>query len=279
MIAYMISATSLSVVVNGQSFIIQKDTKEFNDALEAIRNEDEETLLEIKSIVDKIKKYSSGNISIENNKVFFNGNELHGYVVDRLIEFYKNDYPWEALKNFIIKLYRNPSKVSIDMAYQFLETQRFNILPDGNVIGFKGVNPDGYSITGNTNVQVLSGKVDSRGRILNEDNAVIEIPRNQVTDDPNIACEQGLHIGSYAFAKSFAERGIVKLVKFSPEDIVSVPNDSNHEKLRVCKYQVIETMKDEGLLNSGYHNPISYDEDEDEDNYDDYEDEDDENNY
>jgi acyl carrier protein len=52
-----------------------------------------------------------------------------------------------------------------------------------------------------------------------------------------VGCSHGLHAGSLAYARGWAERVI--LVEIDPADVVSVPGDENCQKLRCCKYTVV----------------------------------------
>jgi hypothetical protein len=139
------------------------------------------------------------------------------------------------------------------------------------------VRSDFYSIHGNKGTVVLQGTVNESGQILNEIGATIEVARNSVCDDFEIGCGEGLHVGSRDYAEGWAGAdGKVVLVEFSPEDAVSVPKDSNYQKLRVSKYIVRSECTRDIKLNDVYTSehtpqpvwdgdPDVFDEDEDED--------------
>jgi len=269
-ISYLISNENITVFLDNKASIISKTSSNFSSVIEAIKNNDEDSLRKAVAIENSIKKYTSEDLVIENNKVFYNGEELNGYEIRRLLEFIENDYPWQALANFIKKLQANPSMRSREQLYRFLESQQFTITDDGDVIGFKAVRADRYSINGNKKTRVIQGVVNDEGCILNNDGAIIEVDRRDVMDDPTVACSHGLHVGSLNFARSFNNNGIIKTVKFSPADAVSVPNDSEFQKLRVCKYQVISEFNHEESPSLGY---IKFNDNEDDEDDDDWEDE------
>ena len=55
----------------------------------------------------------------------------------------------------------------------------------------------------------------------------------------------GLHVGSYDYANGWAgQDGRLLMVEFDPQDAVSVPTDSNFQKLRVSKYKVVADITD-----------------------------------
>ena len=54
-----------------------------------------------------------------------------------------------------------------------------------------------------------------------------------------------MHVGTFDYASSWAgNSGKVVLVKFDPSDIVSVPTDCEHQKMRVSGYTVIGIARD-----------------------------------
>jgi hypothetical protein len=121
--------------------------------------------------------------------------------------------------------------------YPWLEHRQITLTPDGKFIGYKGVRENFYSVMGNTETIVLQGKVDSEGHILNEIGAVIEVDRSCVSDDFRVGCGPGLHVGSLSYAIGWGQRCI--LVEVDPADVVSIPSECEHQKLRCCKYRVV----------------------------------------
>ncbi len=65
--------------------------------------------------------------------------------------------------------------------------------------------------------------------------------RSQICDNPGEGCSVGLHVSNFRYSNSWAGNdGRVVLVEVSPADVVSVPTDSDCEKIRVCRYKVIQ---------------------------------------
>ena len=112
-------------------------------------------------------------------------------------------------------------------------------------MGYKGVQSDYWSTTGNADTIVLQGKTNDRHQILNEVGATIEVARRCVDDNKDNHCSFGLHVGSFDYADNWAgEHGRLLLVEFDPADAVSVPTDCDFQKLRVSKYKVISDITD-----------------------------------
>jgi hypothetical protein len=91
--------------------------------------------------------------------------------------------------------------------------------------------------------------VEVKGRIPYVDGSVVTMPRSAVGDNRNIACSTGLHAGTYSYASGYGDTLI--LVKINPRDVVSVPNDSSGQKLRVSRLVVLNETTER--LKSRYH--------------------------
>jgi hypothetical protein len=113
-------------------------------------------------------------------------------------------------------------------------------------LGYKGVQSDYWSTTGNADTIVVQGQTNERHQILNEVGATIEVARRCVDDNKDNHCSFGLHVGSFDYASDWSgEDGKLLLVEFDPADAVSVPTDCNFQKLRVSKYKVIADITDQ----------------------------------
>lgn len=126
---------------------------------------------------------------------------------------------------FMRKLMLNPSYKSVEMLYDFLEHNKFEILENGNILAYKGLK------------RTENGPRDwFTGLVPNWANTTVTMPRNMVEDDPTKACSQGLHIASKEYARDY---GNVVEVSVDPADIVSVPYNYNKKKCRCCRYEVL----------------------------------------
>lgn len=126
---------------------------------------------------------------------------------------------------FMRKLMLNPSYKSVEMLYDFLEHNKFEILENGNILAYKGLK------------RTENGPRDwYTGLVPNWANTTVTMPRNMVEDDPTKACSQGLHIASAEYARDY---GNVVEVSVDPADIVSVPYNYDNKKCRCCRYEVL----------------------------------------
>jgi hypothetical protein len=100
------------------------------------------------------------------------------------------------------------------------------ITPNGNFLAYKSVKSDWTD--------------HHTGTFNNSIGNTLEMVRNDVCDDANVGCSSGFHAGSLEYASSFGNRNShLLIVEINPSDVVSVPKDSDCQKLRTCKYKVI----------------------------------------
>jgi hypothetical protein len=173
-------------------------------------------------------------------EAWLHGEQLDDELAARLAWEMDEGRSGKDLLAFVERLFENPSMRARQQFYSCLKHFDLEILPNGMVRGWKGLNSDMYSIHAG-HLILLQGKTDATGRIYNGVGEVIECVRESVQDDPMITCSHGLHVGAFRYARSFGQR--VVEVHFSPEDVVSIPADHDAEKLRVCKYTVVSEYK------------------------------------
>ena len=164
----------------------------------------------------------------------------------------------------------NPSSNSIEELYTFLGYRSLPITPDGKVLGYKGVQENFYSTTGNADTVVVQGTTNENHQIFNGVGETIEVQRRCVDDNKDNHCSHGLHIGSFDYAEGWSGcDGKLLLVEFDPQDAVSVPTDCSFQKLRVSKYKVVADLTDcKRELNKAvyeYNKPIYNSDSDDED--------------
>ena len=217
-------------------FTFTEDHVNFQELMECVSDQDTEGFSELYCITDQLQEsldVSDGDFAIRNGTIYFNGEEMHSDVCDKIIEFYHAGHDYSFLMNFLVRLQRNPSKNSVDQLFRFLQHRNIAIGPDGRFWAYKTVRSD-YK-------DKYSGTFD------NSIGAVCQVPRNQVDDNPDNHCSHGFHVGSLDYAgpggwyNSSADN--VMIVAVDPADAVSVPGDHNFQKLRVCKYEVIGEYK------------------------------------
>ena len=243
---YNLSEDSITIFWEGKPYTIRKDNANFQSVRQALldaRYDDVGKYLDVKKAVEN---FVEGDIEVKDEVVYYKGYRLAGVVVDKLLEMLRAGMKDSApLVNFIKNLQVNPSSNSVDQLYTFLGYKSLPISPEGKVLGYKGVQDDFYSNTGNADTLVVQGSVNDRHQIFNGVGETIEVARRSVDDNKDNHCSHGLHIGSFDYAESWSgSDGKLLLVEYDPQDAVSVPDDCSFQKLRVCKYKVVADISD-----------------------------------
>ena len=245
-VPYTLSEDSITVFWEGKPYTVRNDNANFGELRRALfdaRYEDVGQYLDIKK---QVEDFVDGNVEVKEEVVYFHGHALHGVVVDKLLEMLRGGLKDSSpLVNYITRLMENPSSNSVEELYTFLGYKSLPITPDGKILGYKGVQDDFYSNTGNADTLVVQGQTNERHQIFNGVGETIEVARRSVDDNKDNHCSYGLHIGSYDYASGWSgSSGKLLLVEFDPQDAVSVPDDSSFQKLRVCKYKVVADISD-----------------------------------
>ena len=245
-VPYTMSEESITILYEGKPYTMRKDNANFNLVRNALFNGEYDKLGDLLDINKAVVDFVDGEVEIKDEVLYYHGNRVHGVVVDKLMEMLraglKDSSPFV---NYIKNLMQNPSSNSVEELYTFLGYKALPITPEGKVLGYKGVQHDYWSSTGNADTIVLQGETNERHQILNKVGETIEVQRRCVDDNKDRHCSHGLHIGSYDYADSWAgQDGKLLLVEFDPQDAVSVPTDCHFQKLRVSKYRVVADISD-----------------------------------
>lgn len=245
-VPYIISENSITIFWEGKPYTLRKDHANFKLAHDAIMEARYDDLGDLLDIAKSVENFIEGDIEVKDESVYYKGHRLHGVVVDKLLDMLragmKDSVP---LVNFITRLQSNPSANSVNELYSFMSYKSLANTPEGKIYGYKGVQSDFWSSTGNADTIVVQGQTNERHQIFNGVGETIEVARRCVDDNKDNHCSHGLHIGSFDYADSWAgSDGRLLLIEFDPEDAVSVPTDCNFQKLRVCKYKVVSDITD-----------------------------------
>ncbi len=240
---YIVSDNTATLLYEGKPYTLESSHANFAPFKKALISGDFETAINYLDIRKQVEEFADGELIVKNGAVYWNSNQLHGKVVDKLLELLESGMKvGNPFVKFVKNLLDNPSNNSVEELYDFLSYKSLAIDDDGYVVGYKGVCSDGWSQSGNTQTVVLQGETNERGQIMNRVGDTIEVQRRSVDDNRQNQCSHGLHIGSYDYANSWASGGKLLLVRFNPRDAVSVPQDCECQKLRVCKYEILEEI-------------------------------------
>lgn len=192
---------------------------------------------------ENVQRYvSNTGIEIQEDKILYNGVELHNVYCRRILEMKRAGMPIEPMVAFLENLLKNPSNRSREELPDFLANRNLPITEDGHFLAYKCVRPNYYSKSSGKLVLEF-GTTDENGYILNAVGEVIRCNRADVDDERSNECSHGLHVGGLSYSGpggSFYSHGDkVIIVKVNPADVVSVPKDYSAQKVRVCAYEVV----------------------------------------
>lgn len=222
----IITDNSFQTVIDGRVYSVDRSHPNFREVIDAVKEGRWEDVPSLTSIATTVMKYVDGKIEVDADAgvVKYQGEQVSGTIVDRIMDFMAQELPVEPLCRFIDNVNQNPSKRAVDELFGFIEYGKMPLTEDGCFLAYKRVNDDYTS--------VHDGKTDnSIGRI-------VEMPRNKVNDNKDETCSHGLHFCSHEYLKSFHGKRVV-ILKINPRDVVSIPTDYNNTKGRACRYEVV----------------------------------------
>lgn len=198
-------------------------------------------MIPLLDVNNAITSQSKGKFTVKNGKVFYNGDEVNGYLFEQIVFFLK-EFPqqYPRLVKFAENLYLNPSERARNELYQFLKQGDMPITDDGCFLAYKGVDREFWSKSAGI-LKPIKGKIkgtEGNYYIYNGVGEQIEVDRDKVDPDSSNHCSVGLHVGSFRYADGFKGDGHLVIVKVNPKDACSVPSD-DAGKLRCCAYEVI----------------------------------------
>ena len=227
---YIIQGNNVVVVIDNKPHTISKTHITYQKVIDAIKAEDWETVKDVIEPKQVVLDFGMGFVKIKGETLYFQGKEMHNAISTRMIEMLKDGFSIKPLVFFMENLMENPSYRSVTELYGFLEKNNLPITPDGHFLAYKKVRDDFLDIH--------SATMD------NSPGQVVSMPRNEVDDEANNTCSNGLHFCSQEylphFGRSTGDR--VVIVKINPRDVVSIPTDYNNAKGRACRYEVISEL-------------------------------------
>lgn len=245
-VSYHVTGDHVHLNLGGSHMTLGREHKKYAEVRNLIKenrlNEIEELLLQ-KDV--SLEEYIAGSGLFLSNGALqdSDGMVLPPVLSARLRELKEEGFDVDRLVKFWANLKQNPSLNSREQLFKFLEQNGHPLTDDGCFIAYRGVTPD--------------FKDKHTGTFDNSPGSVCEMPRSEVDDNPNNTCSRGLHVAAWDYARSWSSTTVE--VKVDPKDVVSVPTDYNGQKMRVCKFEVIQVCTDKLNQIAYGHNMGSWD--------------------
>lgn len=223
----------ISISLGRDSWNADPSHPNFKEALKRLAEDDIEGALDLIQVEQALKRFAKGSIVIENGELFYKGMLIKTGLTKRIVQDMQDKKDFEFYLPFLENLMLNPSNKAVNRLFDFLEANDIEITSSGYFIAWKKVRSDYHDI--------YSGTMD------NSVGKLVEMPRNQVNEDDNQTCSDGLHVCSKSYLSFFgnaSDNRVVK-VKVHPRDVVSIPVDYNNAKMRTCRYEVLEDVTEQ----------------------------------
>ena len=166
-------------------------------------------------------------VKVSKEGIYLNNLHLQDQLADWIVENIDSISPDSSYIRFLDNLAQNPDQRMQEQLYGFLKHTDVKINEDGMVLAYKAVSHNFKDIHSNT--------------FDNSVGAVVEMPRDEVDDDPENTCSHGLHVAAASYIPQYGRKEYqhrVVQVLINPKDFVSIPVDYNFAKARVCRYTV-----------------------------------------
>lgn len=227
---YIIQGTNIILCVDNKTWTISKTHVNYNTILDCIKNDVWDNIKSLLDVAQTITKFSQGHIQVQDGVILWKGSPFHNTLSTRILKMIEEGFEIKPMLNFMENLMQNPSARSVNELYGFLEKSSLPITPDGHFLAFKRVK-DNYK-------DVYTGTID------NSVGQIVKMERNQVNDDRDQTCSQGLHFCSKDYLEYFGGERIM-ILKINPRDVVSIPSDYNDAKGRCCLYEVVGELQED----------------------------------
>ena len=229
-IPYLIGRDTITVMVNGATNTVSSTHVNYQALRAAIRDRQWDRIPDLITPARAVESFGSGQITVVDGEVLYQGQPLHNAVTVRILSMIREGFDAAPLTAFLAKLMGNPSKTAVDELYEWLERTSLPITEDGDFLAYKKVRDDYLSF--------------HDGKTSNRIGERPELPRNQVDDNRNRTCSQGLHFCSLSYLPQYhGGRGRVLILKINPADVVSIPADYDMAKGRAWTYLILGEHK------------------------------------
>jgi len=231
---YIIGDDGLTVYIDGKMYTISSSDSKFDKAVKLVtKGASKKKLIKLFDRLSRIRDYldSSGRFKISDGVIYYDGQEVVNSLTTKILAMMDKGLPIEPMVNFFTNLRQNPSKTAQQELYLYLEAGDLPITPDGCFLSYKAVR-DNY-------------KDYHSGRFDNSVGSICEMPRYEVDDNREVTCSTGLHAAQLEYAKMFGgDRGHLMVIKINPRDVCAIPKDYNNTKLRCCRYEVVDELRE-----------------------------------
>lgn len=235
-IPFVKTTDGFTAVVQCKPYNVNNTHENYDALFKAVADGDEQRFLDnltpeakLARVINTSSVFVKNEVKFIDGEVTYKGIPLAGVEVDRIKEYAKAKIPFQRLLRWVENRMENPSPEALSQLYLYIEKHQLPITDDGCFLAYKSIRHD--------------WKDKYSGTISNHIGAIITMNRANVDSNSDSYCSHGLHVGALAYSgpegwyHNIGDRVII--CKINPRDVISVPNDHNREKMRVCQYEVV----------------------------------------
>lgn len=220
---FSLTNESLTIFVGGLPTTVLAGTVQYNQLREAILKNEWDIIPTLLAPGGALARYLGSEFKVDGTTISYRGVALPASLNGRIQEMANQGLDPSPLLRFYERLHKNPSFRSREQLFDFMQHLDIAIEDDGTFLAYKGIN-ENYT-------DCHTGTID------NSPGTFHVMERNLISDDPNEACHFGFHVGALSYASTFGP--VTMICRVDPADVVCVPYDHSHKKMRVCKYEVV----------------------------------------
>lgn len=247
-------ASSATVFTDdGQMLVATQDHPQFANIITALEGGETDIdritgLFDFQRGINKAFSRISERVYIKAGKVFFDAMPQDGALAETIAAFWANGNDnLMALVNFMEKIKTNPNPFSQEHLFRWIKANKFGLTEDGDIIGYKGCSTKwqdnlDVAISTRAGFAIVNGE-PMNGYVPQRQGTVVEMPRDMVTFDPQNLCSVGLHVADWSYAQGMGP--VIVRVLVNPRDVVSITHDERDRKMRVCRYKVLDRVKEQ----------------------------------
>jgi hypothetical protein len=235
-VSWVLTDQHITVSLGGKTHMLARTDAQASALISALKDKRYDEVLELVSKAMMIERYTEGTFKVEDGSVLVDGEEVHGALAGKIIEFHSAGLPYEPLLAFARNVRKNPNKRAADDLFAFLDANKHPITDDGCFLAYRKVRRHEDGVLRDIHTGTMDNSVGQ----------VVEVPRAEVNDDPEVSCSRGLHACSWHYfgtgALGSSGNDVFIEVKISPERVVAFPRDYGLCKMRVAKFEVLREV-------------------------------------
>ena len=234
-IPYTFSGETLSAFVKNRLHTIPSSHPGYEQIVAYLGDNDdhiEDHVMELIDMKAMISRLTAGKVRVVGETVFYNGAPVHSTLTEKLVELLNAGQDAGPWARFLDNVMKNPTERARECLYNFLAHNDTPLTEDGCFVAWKYVRSDFGSAHANKDGT----------RMDNSPGKTVEMSRDEVNPNPTETCTAGLHVCASPYLGGYNKHEKIVKVKVNPRDVVAVPVDYNFQKMRTCRYHVLEEV-------------------------------------